>query len=1057
MAQDAFVFPDPFTEEPIGGDENPASQMTQGGDQPHIPAVNSTTFTQSPVPRAVIPYKRLIANLDQGLVDMVERAPEEHLAIIPFGAGSKLYKNQPMLSAHIALFLEALAIGANEIEVSKAVWRNKPSNKKDYETPWTLILAGASQELKDFLVWQQTFAVSKELTFTVVPFDMNLRSWVITNISGGAVKEGEGPKRIALGTLKKALWENQRFRVIANKILADQGVPGSARQRAHRATTTFDLTYIASQDVNGNSAPVWQLTGKPLTTDDELHAVFKLEVCRTRVMVGLHYLDMEKRLVECAWCKADSHPAHACPLPKVDDWMGPCPDNAERFRKRLEAGRGRGFNTATGIEPRVPGERSPPPVGDPLDERYEGNGDGQAIDGQREMGTGRTSPSLPVDDRWPIALGAVRDLETPRPNRVAWGAQSVRISRGDHRGRDPPEQSANRPQSAETQQSVGHGTPRSEDPPPEPNMPPGRESTRTTGVRNARGSRCKLNTKAAIKIASLNIRGYTNASERQSKWYHVNQLMREKKIGILAMQETHLSMPRKEEVERLFSKRLKIFASEDPSNPSGKGGGNTAGNKLAQTGEDLNSGCLRTERDPLRRGGQYEVLDYSAGISGKPIEAGNTLLLATDGSCTNNGDDDAKAGAGVFYETNSRLNMSVRVPSHLTQSNQSGELLALKEAVEAAPAESNLKIDLDSKYVIERVTKHLDKDEDSGYIGTQNADLIRMTVARLRSRKTKTEVRWVKGHAGATRNEGADKLAGEATSKPTPTNLDLTISPSLSLTGAKLSKLTQSLAYRAIRSLKMKKAPPIRARTSTNLESIKNCAEEQFGRRPTEERIWKSIRCKDFSKKENYFLWMTIHDAYMVGTHWLRPSYNEEKQERARCRHCGTLETMNHILTECETPGQKEIWEDAGRLWEKKPGSTWHKPILGTILAAPLASFKDSKRKKLPNRARLYRIIMVEAAYLIWKLRCERVIQNENTPFTVQEVQNRWVETLNRRLALDQAMTNKNFSKKAISKDTVLKTWSDIIKNRSTLPVDWTGTHGVLVGSGPARMTEGIG
>ncbi|KAG6893241.1 hypothetical protein C0992_010763, partial [Termitomyces sp. T32_za158] len=226
MAQDLFVFPDPFTEEPAGGDDNPATHTSQRGEQPHIPAVNSTTFTQSRVPRAVIPFKRLTANLDQGLVEMVERAPDEFLAIIPFGAGSKLYKDQPMLPAHIALFLKALAIGVNSLEVSKPVWRNKPSNKKDFETPWTLVMSGASQELKDFLIWQQTFAVSKELTFTVIPFDMTLRSWVITNISGGAVKPGEGPKMVALGSLKKALWENQRFRAIANRILADQGVQG---------------------------------------------------------------------------------------------------------------------------------------------------------------------------------------------------------------------------------------------------------------------------------------------------------------------------------------------------------------------------------------------------------------------------------------------------------------------------------------------------------------------------------------------------------------------------------------------------------------------------------------------------------------------------------------------------------------------------------------------------------------------------------------------------------------------------------------------------------------
>ncbi|KAG6894055.1 hypothetical protein C0992_007657, partial [Termitomyces sp. T32_za158] len=441
----------------------------------------------------------------------------------------------------------------------------------------------------------------------------------------------------------------------------------------------------------------------------------------------------------------------------------------------------------------------------------------------------------------------------------------------------------------------------------------------------------------------------------------------------------------------------------------------------------------------------------------KPTEAGSTLILATDGSCEKNGDDDAKVGAGVFYKDGSDLNLSVRVPSHLTQSNQTGELLALKEAVEAAPNNANLKIELDSKYVIDRVTKNLKRDEDSGYIEVQNADLVKLTVARMRERRTRTEVKWVKGHAGLARNEGADKLAGEATNKTPPTDLDMTINPSLRLSGAKLSKVTQALAYKAIRQRKMKENPPTRARTKSNLTSIKECAEERFGKRPTEGRIWKSFRHKDFSKKQSYFLWMATHDAYMVGSHWLRPAYKEEKQERARCKHCGILETMDHILTKCETPGQKEIWIEASKLWEKKRRGTWSQPILGTILASPLASFKDSGGIKLPSLARTYRILMIESAYLIWKLRCERVIQKEDNPFTTREVINRWVDVLNRRLALDQNLTNHKLGRKAISKDLVIKTWSEIILNRSTLPTDWTGTNGVLVGIRHDRESEGIG
>ena len=52
------------------------------------------------------------------------------------------------------------------------------------------------------------------------------------------------------------------------------------------------------------------------------------------------------------------------------------------------------------------------------------------------------------------------------------------------------------------------------------------------------------------------------------KWSAVNQLLREKKIGILAVQESHLDDEGVEEVKRLYGRRLHIAHSADPENPT---------------------------------------------------------------------------------------------------------------------------------------------------------------------------------------------------------------------------------------------------------------------------------------------------------------------------------------------------------------------------------------------------------------------------------------------------------------------------------------------------------
>ncbi|KDQ62217.1 hypothetical protein JAAARDRAFT_189568 [Jaapia argillacea MUCL 33604] len=64
--------------------------------------------------------------------------------------------------------------------------------------------------------------------------------------------------------------------------------------------------------------------------------------------------------------------------------------------------------------------------------------------------------------------------------------------------------------------------------------------------------------KASVRIASLNLKGYgnTNPTHKNNKWNHLNQLLREQKIAVLLVQEAHMTEERRDNVERVFSKRM---------------------------------------------------------------------------------------------------------------------------------------------------------------------------------------------------------------------------------------------------------------------------------------------------------------------------------------------------------------------------------------------------------------------------------------------------------------------------------------------------------------------
>jgi hypothetical protein len=60
-----------------------------------------------------------------------------------------------------------------------------------------------------------------------------------------------------------------------------------------------------------------------------------------------------------------------------------------------------------------------------------------------------------------------------------------------------------------------------------------------------------------------------------------------------------------------------------------------------------------------------------------PTPNSEPIDTTTDGSCIDNGEDNAKAGAEIFYDEGNPNNMAIRVPNNIQQSNQTGEVVAI--------------------------------------------------------------------------------------------------------------------------------------------------------------------------------------------------------------------------------------------------------------------------------------------------------------------------------------------------------------------------------------------
>ena len=70
-------------------------------------------------------------------------------------------------------------------------------------------------------------------------------------------------------------------------------------------------------------------------------------------------------------------------------------------------------------------------------------------------------------------------------------------------------------------------------------------------------------------MASLNIKGRRSGDIK--KWMHIPQIMRKKKISILAVQETHLTDELAHQFKSLFKNTLDLIYSPDPETRNARG------------------------------------------------------------------------------------------------------------------------------------------------------------------------------------------------------------------------------------------------------------------------------------------------------------------------------------------------------------------------------------------------------------------------------------------------------------------------------------------------------
>ncbi|KAG1836342.1 hypothetical protein C8R48DRAFT_576709, partial [Suillus tomentosus] len=235
--------------------------------------------------------------------------------------------------------------------------------------------------------------------------------------------------------------------------------------------------------------------------------------------------------------------------------------------------------------------------------------------------------------------------------------------------------------------------------------------------------------------------------------------------------------------------------------------------------------------------------------------------------------------------------------------------------------------------------------------------------------------------------------------------------------GAALNTLSQNKAYKIIRAKKSRKIAH-RILTKSSIDSTIKYFKRTMRQDVSEEQIWKSQRKKRIPKNISDFLWRITHDAVKCGKFFANMPAWADKQF---CP-CTETESLKHILFDCRTFGNPELWTLVKTTWTKiHPNIPFLEPNMEVLKGIGIV--KLLKGKTCDRAATdLYVHLILETVWAIWKARNERRIAGKR--ISERTLRKRWASAIRVRIITEWTLTNQQpFLKQKLAKFNFAECW----------------------------------
>ncbi|KAL1937712.1 hypothetical protein VTO73DRAFT_12865 [Trametes versicolor] len=347
---DPKLDPAVFAGMPTGRGANPHFKMSRVGATPPLPLLPHRPFPEGPFEIAPIPAADFRGNLSPQQLEELDRmrTTETILALIPHGAGKAVNLNASTIMKDAESFIGSLAFEENDrmayrVTVHPPDMRNRAGgwNANPFGKPWVffLQLPKDASPLRDFLLWQRVFAVSKTVSFTIYDLDEDVQCWDHHAITGMWIRNGMShgetldQKVMLLTAIKHDICASDKFRVFAAKMAyTNLKHTGDLEEVLNTLTNTFHLERTEAVDDSGSMIPAYVLLARPPTASKEEYMEWcsyftydSVNNCaREAYRTSMQRFDVAFLPVRvwCELCKSRIHCTARCPWPSTEGWLG---------------------------------------------------------------------------------------------------------------------------------------------------------------------------------------------------------------------------------------------------------------------------------------------------------------------------------------------------------------------------------------------------------------------------------------------------------------------------------------------------------------------------------------------------------------------------------------------------------------------------------------------------------------------------------------------------------------------------------------------------------------